>query len=125
MLRLSINLIDSDFLLSLSKNDVKYLKLNIVSLKDTSPLPLPDELKLQKKIFGNFKKTCIRNLKISNYILIQKYRDNCWFYGKVVIIDDTLIKINRRSGSIFKTSPTLQHLDISENDTIYMIDPLI
>ena len=115
---------ESDYLMSLG-DKIKYTGITEYSQKGTSKELTLNETNILKNIFGNFIRFSKENLIIGDKILFQKYRDNCWFYGKIINLDnleiDDSVFICRNSGKIFKTSPFNHKLIKDANDKIFKI----
>ena len=108
----------------------RQLNMTFPSPKGTSIDTTDYELCNLRRIFGNFNYINfenIPNLEIGNRILIQNYLSNCWWYGRILRIENNKIRLrdciyNQRSnGYIYKSTPPIRDIDYSIMDKFLVL----
>ncbi len=111
----------------------KKLPLRIQSEKGKSEPILNEEEQLLKLIFGNYTRIEQEEYPhlMNRTILIQSYKDNCWYIGyfSSFLNSDTNRKIrlndckyiSRCDGKVYNTTPAVRDLKIYDKDSIFYV----
>ena len=85
--------------LQLFNSDVKDINIRYPSAKGTSKEIMNDELNLLKEYLGEIKKIGLDELSncYNKTILIQSYKNNCWWIGKLVDFENNKLTIEYKS----------------------------
>ena len=124
------NLNHGEILFDNITNQPRRLNMTFPSPKGTSINVTNYELNTLRRIFGNFNEICydnVPNLSIGSKILIQSYISNCWWYGRILRIENNIIRLgdciyNQRSnGDIYKSTPPIRDITYSNMDKFMIL----